>query len=114
MNNLKEIHSYINKDFYCNHPGKIASVPYLQNANDENCNIIKSTVAEHGFVILNCKGKQLLAIIRMLQNLFGKQLKDVGIRKNLALGVFALNCIISRHSWIEPFETSQVQHQSLK
>ncbi|SPX61980.1 hypothetical protein [Legionella feeleii] len=27
-----------------------------------------------------------------------------------ALGVFALNCIISRHGWIEPFETSQVQH----
>ena len=30
--------------------------------------------------------------------------------ETLALGVFALNCIILRHSWIEPFETSQVQH----
>ena len=87
MNNLIEIHSNINKDFYCNHPGKITSVPYHQNANAENYNVIKSTVAEHGFVILNCKGKQLLAIIRMLQNLFGKPLKDVGVRKNFVAKV---------------------------
>jgi len=29
---------------------------------------------------------------------------------NSALGVFALNCIISCHRWIEPFEAHQVQH----
>jgi len=28
----------------------------------------------------------------------------------LALGVFALNCAILRHSWIKPFEACQIQH----
>ncbi|SPX59835.1 Uncharacterised protein [Legionella feeleii] len=37
-------------------------------------------------------------------------LSVVYVHNFLALGVFALNCIISRHGWIEPFETSQVQH----
>lgn len=81
LHNLKEIQSYINSEFYCNHPGKGETIPYLLNTDIENYSTIKSHVAEHGFVIINCKGKLLLSIIRMLQHVFGKQLKDVGIKK---------------------------------
>lgn len=103
LNNLKEIQSYINSEFYCNHLGKIATIPYHQHIDIENYSSIKSYIAEHGFMVINCKGKQLLSIIRLLQNVFGKQLKDVGIKKKFVAkvapsknGKYYINSILSQ------------------
>ena len=81
LHNLKDIHAHIKREPYCSHSGKITDAPYFQNPDIENYNNIKSMVTEHGFVIVNCKGKTLLSIIKLLQKLFGRSVKDVGIKK---------------------------------
>ena len=61
---------------------------------------------------IRCQIYALKSIGISLQNIAKQVGKDVSTisREITALGVFALNCIISRHSWIESFEASQVQH----
>ena len=81
LHNLKDIHDYIKSESYCNHSGKVISAPYLQNSDIEDSHTIKMAVAEHGFAIVNLKGKSLLSIIKLLQKLFGRSVKDVGIKK---------------------------------
>jgi alpha-ketoglutarate-dependent taurine dioxygenase len=81
LHNLKDIHAHIKSELYCNHSGKNTALPYFQNLDIADYNTIKSTVIEHGFAIVNFKGKSLLSIIKLLQKLFGRAVKDVGIKK---------------------------------
>jgi hypothetical protein len=81
LNSLKEIHAYIMGDDYSNHPGQLSSAPSFVDLDVKNYNTIKSIVIREGFAIINCKERSLLFVMQMLKKLFGKPIKDVGMKK---------------------------------
>ena len=84
MINLKDIHTHINSDVYCKHPGKSMAVSPLDIQN------LYSAVTENNYVVLNVHNKSLLSIMRMLVKHFGEPLKDVGYRKKYLAKVEAI------------------------
>jgi len=80
LHNLQEIQSYINKEAYCTHSGKMDDSHYI-DLDNQNYNEIKTVISQNGFAIINVKNQSLLSIMRILKKIFGRPIRDVGINK---------------------------------
>lgn len=78
LRNLQEIQTYINREIYCTHLGKMQDI---SNVSIQNYNELEKIVSENGFAIINLKNQSLLSIMRSLKKTFGRSIRDVGINK---------------------------------
>lgn len=88
--NLKDIQIHISSENYCTHRGKSDALPFFDEETFLNPALLKTTIQENGFAIVNMKKKTLLSILRGLEKTFGPQIRDVGINKKYIARVEAV------------------------
>ena len=79
--NLKDIQAQISTENYCNHPGKSDTLSFFYEDTFLISDLLKEIIQKNGFVIINMKEKTVLSILRGLTKTFGKQIRDVGIKR---------------------------------